>query len=146
MKKKEAAEIIPASPSRGKIRIIEASSRPTTFEGYVKGCPAEVRKRLETIRKIVQKTAPTAVEVISYGMPGYKLNGMLLWFAAHTNHIGFYPKASGIIAFKKELSAYKGSTGSVRFPLDSPLPVAVIEKIVKFRTSENLEKAKKKSK
>ena len=83
-----------------------------------------------------------AIEVISYATPAVKLNGMLVWFAAHTNHIGFYPKASGIDAFKKELSGYKGAKGSVQFPLDKPLPLGLIKKIVKFRVIENLQKAK----
>lgn len=70
------------------------------------------------------------------------LNGILVWFAAHSKHIGFYPKASGIEAFKKELSIYKGAKGSVQFPLDKPLPLGLITKIVKFRVNENLQRKK----
>jgi uncharacterized protein YdhG (YjbR/CyaY superfamily) len=79
-------------------------------------------------------------------MPAYKLNGILVWFAGYKNHIGFYPMASGIETFKKELSVYKGAKGSVQFPLNKPIPLALITKIVKFRVKENLEKAKNKSK
>ena len=79
-------------------------------------------------------------------MPAFKLNGMLVWFAAHSNHIGFYPRASGIEAFKKELSVYKNAKGSVQFPLDKPIPLALITKIVKFRIVENMEHTKIKKK
>ena len=79
-------------------------------------------------------------------MPALKLNGILVWFAAHSKHIGFYPRVSGIEAFKKELSVYKGAKGSVQFPLDKPLPLGLIAKIVKFRVTENLQKAKAKRK
>jgi uncharacterized protein YdhG (YjbR/CyaY superfamily) len=74
-------------------------------------------------------------------MPAFKLNGMLVWFAAHTKHIGFYPGASGIAAFKKELSIYKNAKGSVQFPLYRPLPLGLVAKIVKFRVHENLARA-----
>ena len=77
-------------------------------------------------------------------MPAFKLNGMLVWFAAHSKHIGFYPRASGIEAFKKELSIYKGAKGSVQFPLDKPMPLGLITKIVKFRVNENLHRIKTK--
>jgi uncharacterized protein YdhG (YjbR/CyaY superfamily) len=113
-------------------------------EEYISGYPAEIQKRLERIRAIVKKTAPMADEVISYGMPAYKLNGMLLYFAAHTSHIGLYPMASGIAAFKNDLSDYKSAKGSVQFPNDKPLPVSLISRILKFRVKENLEKAKAK--
>ena len=79
-------------------------------------------------------------------MPAYKLNGMLVYFAAHTNHIGLYPMASGIEAFQKELSAYKSAKGSVQFPNDKPLPTKLITNIIKFRVKENLDKAKAKLK
>ena len=83
-----------------------------------------------------------AKETISYGIPAFTLNGLLVWFAAHKNHIGFYPRASAIAAFKKELSAYKGAKGSVQFPFDKPLPRALISRMVKFRMKQNLSKKK----
>ena len=94
----------------------------------------------------IKKAAPQAEEVISYGMPAFKMYRMLVWFAAHSKHIGFYPGASGIEAFKKELSIYKGAKGSVQFPFDQPLPLGLITKIVKFRVTENLQQAKTKKK
>ena len=96
-------------------------------------------------RQRAQKAAPKAEEAISYGMPAFKLNGLLVWFAAYAKHIGFYPRVSAIAAFKKELSIYKGAKGSVQFPLDKPLPLALITRIVKFRAKENRERQKAKS-
>ncbi|MDP9229975.1 MAG: DUF1801 domain-containing protein [Bacteroidota bacterium] len=112
------------------------------IDEYITSYPKEIQKVLEQLRATVKKAAPQADEVISYGMPAFKLNGMLVWFAAHSKHIGFYPRVSGIEAFKKELSIYKGAKGSVQFPLDNPLPLGLITKIVKFRVIENLQKAR----
>jgi len=111
------------------------------IDAYIAGFPRGTQKLLEQLRATIKKAAPLAEEVISYGMPAFKLNGMLVWFAAHTKHIGFYPRISGIAAFKKELSIYKVAKGSVQFPLDKPLPLGLITKIVKFRVKENLERA-----
>jgi uncharacterized protein YdhG (YjbR/CyaY superfamily) len=118
--------------------------KPESVDEYIKSFPKESQLLLEKVRKTIRKTAPKAVEVISYSMPAYKLDGILVWFAAHTKHIGFYPGASGIAAFKKELSGYKGAKGSVQFPFDEPLPLELISKIVLFRAEENLQKAKSK--
>ena len=96
------------------------------------------------MRLTVKKAAPQAEEKISYGIPAFTLNGMLVWFAAFKNHIGFYPRTSAIAAFKRELSAYNGKKGSVQFPFDKPLPLPLIGRIVKFRVKENLRKSKKK--
>ncbi len=93
------------------------------------------------MRETIRKAAPKAEETISYGMPAYKLKGTLVWFAAHSNHIGFYPGVSGIAAFKKELSPYKSAKGSVQFPVDEPLPLGLVARIVKFRLKEALAKA-----
>src|SRR5436190_18560665 len=116
--------------------------KPKDFDDYASGFPAETRKLLEQMRSVILKSAPAAEEVISYGMPAFKLNGMLVWIAAFSKHIGFYPKKSGIKEFKKELSGYKGAVGSVQFPLDKPLPVGLIAKIVRFRAKENSAKGK----
>lgn len=113
---------------------------------YIAGFPKNVQEVLEKLRATIKKAAPEAEEVISYGMPAFKLNGMLVFFAAHKNHIGFYPTPSGIEAFKKELAAYEGAKGSVQFPVEKPLPFDLITKIVKFRVKENLEKAATKTK
>jgi uncharacterized protein YdhG (YjbR/CyaY superfamily) len=121
-------------------------TKPIDIDQYISGFPEEIQKTLEEFRTTIKKAAPEAEEVISYGMPAFKLNGMLVYFAGYKKHIGFYPTASGIETFKKELSIYQGATGSVQFPLDKPLPSGLITKIVKFRVTENLQKAKKKKK
>ena len=109
---------------------------------YIAGFDPAIKERLEQLRQTIKKTAPAAEETISYMMPAYKLHGMLVYFAGYKNHIGFYPGAGGIEAFKKELSVYKGAKGSVQFPHDKPLPLGLISKIVKYRVKQNLEKAK----
>lgn len=106
--------------------------------------PSDAQQRLQKMRQTIKKAAPQANEKISYGIPAFALNGMLIWFAAFKNHIGFYPRTSAIAAFKKELSAYKGAKGSVQFPFEKPLPLALISRMVKFRVKENLSNAKKK--
>src|SRR5205823_1832484 len=121
-------------------------SKPINIDEYISGFPKETQKILEQLRVTIKKAAPGAKEVISYGIPAFKLNGMLVWFAAYSTHIGFYPRASGIEAFKKELSIYKGAKGSVQFPLDNPLPLGLITKMVKFRVTENLQQTKTKKK
>ncbi len=117
--------------------------KPENVNEYLSGFPKETQGILEKIRATIIKAAPASQEVISYGMPAYKLNGILVYFAAYDKHIGFYPTPSGIEAFKKELSVYKGAKGSVQFPIDKPMPLELISKIVKFRVEED---SKKKSK
>ena len=107
-----------------------------TIDEYIRSFPANIQAILEKIRQTIHQSAPGAIEVISYGMPAFKQNGVLVYFAAHKNHIGFYPTASGIETFKKELSPFKSSKGAVQFPLDTPTPYDLIEKIVKFRVQE----------
>jgi len=115
-------------------------------EEYIAAFPKDKRELLEKLRTTIKKAAPAAEELISYGMPAFKLNGLLVWFAGHNKHIGFYPRVSAIEAFKKELSVYKGAKGSVQFPFDKPVPFALVTRIVKFRVKENLEKLKNKKK
>ena len=114
------------------------------FDDYLLNRPEKVKTLLIQIRHTILKSTPGAEEVISYGMPAVKFYGLLVWYAANKNHIGFYPKASGIEHFKKELKPYKWAKGSVQFPYDKPLPLGLVSKIVKFRIKENLEKAKAK--
>ena len=116
------------------------------IDEYIAGFPEHIQEILEKLRDTIRKAAPGAEEVMSYQMPAFKFHGMLVYFAMHKNHIGFYPTPSGIEAFKKELSAYEGAKGSIKFPIDKPLPLGLITKIVKFRVKENLEKSKTKSK
>lgn len=108
---------------------------------YIAQFPAEVQDMLNELRATVKAAAPDAEETISYAMPTFRLKGNLVHFAAYKNHIGFYPAPSGIKAFSKGLSVYKGAKGSVQFPLSKPLPLKLISEIVKFRVKENLEKA-----
>ena len=115
---------------------------PKNVDEYIAGFDPAIQARLKQMRVTIKKTAPAAEETISYMMPAYKLHGMLAYFAGYKNHVGFYPGAGGIEAFKKELSAYKGAKGSVQFPHDKPLPQGLVTKIVKFRVKQNLEKAK----
>jgi uncharacterized protein YdhG (YjbR/CyaY superfamily) len=109
-----------------------------TIDEYIATFPKDVQKILTTLRNAVQAAAPDAQERISYRMPAFFLKGNLVYFAAFKHHIGFYPTSSGILAFKKELSVYKGAKGSIQFPIDKPLPLDLISKIVKFRVAENL--------
>jgi len=116
------------------------------IDEYISVFPSDVQKRMRELRATIAKAAPQADETINYAIPTFQLNGNLVHFAGYKNHIGFYPAASGIAAFKKELSAYEGAKGSVQFPLDQPLPLGLVTKIVKFRVKENLDKASAKNK
>ena len=118
-------------------------SNVSSFGEYVRPLPAGVRKKMSELRKIVKEEAPGAREKISYGMPAYSLNGVLLYFAAYAHHIGFYPAPSGIRAFKSKLSKYKHSKGAVQFPLEARLPVTLIREMVRFRVRENLTSARR---
>jgi uncharacterized protein YdhG (YjbR/CyaY superfamily) len=113
------------------------------IDKYIAGFPKEVQAILNKVRATIRKAAPDALETINYGIPTFTLNGNLVHFAGFKKHIGFYPAPSGIEKFKKELSVYKGAKGSVQFPLDEPIPYALITRIVKFRVKENLAKGKK---
>jgi uncharacterized protein YdhG (YjbR/CyaY superfamily) len=111
--------------------------RPTTIDEYIAQFPEEVQRVLVRVREAIRESAPGAVEKISYQIPAFTLNGPLVWFAGYKHHIGFYPKGSGIEAFKEELSEYKPAKGSVQFPLDKPIPYELIRRIVRFRVEEN---------
>jgi len=113
---------------------------PTTIDEYIAQFPEEVQQILVEIRALIKEITPEAVEKFSYQMPGFYLNGMLVWFAGHKNHIGFYPTRVGIQAFKDELSPYKFSKGAVQLPLNQPIPYDLIRKMVKFRIAENQRK------
>src|SRR5690349_8273040 len=108
-----------------------------TVTEYFSAQSKDAKAKLQELRSTILKAAPGAEEVISYNIPAVKLNGLLVWYAAFKSHIGFYPRGSGIEAFKKELSKYKFAKGSVQFPLDKPLPLTLVTKIVKFRVKEN---------
>jgi uncharacterized protein YdhG (YjbR/CyaY superfamily) len=115
------------------------------IDQYISTFPNGIQKILEELRATIKSAAPEAEEKISYQIPTFALKGNLVHFAAYKNHIGFYPTPSGIQAFKNELSMYEGAKGSVQFPIDKPLPLELIRKIVKFRVAENLKNAEIKS-
>jgi uncharacterized protein YdhG (YjbR/CyaY superfamily) len=124
------------------------TARPTagSVDEYIAGFPAETRERLEELRAVVRASAPGATETISYAIPTFDLNGRhLVHFAGYASHVGFYPIPSGIEAFKKELAPYKQGKGSVRFPLDRPLPTDLIRRMVEFRVGENTRRGARKS-
>ncbi|MEQ1606525.1 MAG: DUF1801 domain-containing protein [Pyrinomonadaceae bacterium] len=114
-----------------------------TVDKYIEQFPPEIGELLEQMRKTIRVAAPNAEETISYAIPSYRLNGMLVHFAAFSKHIGFYPGAGGIAAFADELAGYKTSKGTVQFPFERPLPLDLVTQIVKFRVEQNLEKKKK---
>jgi uncharacterized protein YdhG (YjbR/CyaY superfamily) len=114
---------------------------PKDIDDYIARFPPEVQVKLEKIRATIRKAAPKAEEAISYMIPTFKLHGNLVHFAAYKNHIGFYPAPRAIEAFKDELAKYEGGKGTVQFPLDKPIPYALIGKIVKFRVQQNLDAA-----
>jgi len=107
---------------------------------YISVFPETTQKILQQVRNTIKKAAPKAAEVISYNMPAFKQNTVLVYFAGYDNHIGFYPTPSALEAFKKEIAVYKSSKGAVQFPLNEPLPLALITKMVKFRVEQTQEK------
>lgn len=108
------------------------------IDEYISQFPRDTQIFLMQIRLTIKKIAPNAVEIIKYRMPTFYLNGNLVHFAAFKNHIGFYPTPSAINAFQKELAVYKSSKGAVQFPINKPLPLQLISKMVKFRVNENV--------
>jgi len=126
--------------------MISDNSTPDDIDKYISNFPDNVQLILQELRATIQKAAPTAKETISYQMPTFTLHGNLVHFAAYKNHIGFYPAPSGIESFKDELKPYKTSKGAIQFPIDKPLPLNLISKIVTNRVEENSNKATKKPK
>lgn len=118
----------------------------TSIDEYIAYYPPNIQPILEELRTIIKQAAPQAKEVISYNMPAFKQHGVLVYFAAYKGHIGFYPTASPIVVFKNELSSYKTSKGAIQFPIDNPLPKKLIQDIVIYRLSEDIEKAQLKKK
>ena len=111
--------------------------QPTTPEAYIRTFPADVQTVLETVRQTIRAAAPDAVETIAYGLPAYKLGGKpLVYFGGFKNHIGLYATPTGHVAFADELSKYKQGKGSVQFPLDKPMPLDLITRIVQFRVNQ----------
>jgi uncharacterized protein YdhG (YjbR/CyaY superfamily) len=117
-----------------------------SIDEYIGTFPQETQKILQEIRATIKAAAPQAEEKISYQMPTFFLNGNLIHFAAFKNHIGLYPTPSGTEAFKEEITKYKAAKGSIQLPIDEPMPLKLISRIVKFRVTENLQKVKAKGK
>ena len=111
-----------------------------TIDEYIATFPKNIQNILEEMRQTIREAAPQAEEAISYQMPAFKQGGVLVWFAAFKNHIGFFPTALGVEAFKEELSYCAISKGTIRFPLDKPIPFDLVKRIVKHRVKENLKR------
>jgi uncharacterized protein YdhG (YjbR/CyaY superfamily) len=120
--------------------------RVRNIDDYIAGFPKDVQEILEKIRMTIRKAAPQAEEAIKYEIPTFRLNGNLIHFAAYAKHIGLYPAPRGVASFKKELSAFEGGKGTVKFPLDKPIPFGLISRIVKFRVKTTRKKAEPKGK
>lgn len=111
-------------------------AQPKDFNDYASRFSQRVRRLLKSVRSTIKEAAPDAEEAISYGIPAFRQGGILVWFAAHEHHIGFYPRASAIAAFKKELKDYMVAKGSEQFPFDAPLPLDLVDRSVRFRLKE----------
>jgi uncharacterized protein YdhG (YjbR/CyaY superfamily) len=116
----------------------------TSIDAYIADFPEKVQELLQTMRATIHAAAPEATEAIKYGIPTFILNGNLVHFGGYKSHIGFYPAPRGIEAFKDETSKYEGGKGTLQFPIDKPLPLDLVTKIVKFRVQDNLERKKRK--
>ncbi len=124
--------------------MVSTKKKFKTINEYINIFPKDVQNILEDIRKTIKEAAPESEEVISYQLPAFKLNGILVYFGAFKNHIGFFPTANAIKVFSKDLSLYETSKGTIRFPLNKPIPYKLVKKITKFRVKENLNKINKK--
>ena len=129
--------------SRDGSRGAKAPASAADVDAYIARFSPAVRARLRDMRKTIRKAAPHATERIAYGVPTFHMSGNLVHFAAFTNHVGFYPGPSGIAAFRAPLAKYKSAKGSVQFPHDEPLPLALVARIVKFRVAEAEKKEKR---
>ncbi len=118
------------------------TSKPKTVDEYIAVAAPHVKEHLERLRIAIQQVAPDAQEGISYEMPVYKLNGVLVYFGGFTKHVSLFPGPEAIETFKEELTGYKTSAGTIQFPITKPVPVGLVKKIVKFRMKANLAKKK----
>lgn len=116
----------------------------TSIDAYIADYPENLQELLQIMRETIHKAAPEATEAIKYGIPTFILNGNLVHFGSYKNHIGFYPAPRGIEAFKEETAQYEGGKGTLKFPIDKPLPLDLVSRIVKFRVQDNLERKRKK--
>jgi uncharacterized protein YdhG (YjbR/CyaY superfamily) len=114
-----------------------------TIDEYIARFPKEIAENLQKLRKTIKEAAPDTEESMSYQMPAFRLNGILVYFAAFKDHISFFPTSSGVAAFRKYLADYKTSKGTIQFPLNKPIPIDLVKNIVKYRARENLKKITK---
>ncbi len=117
------------------------AKRPTDIDSYISQFPADVRAVLQEVRETIRRAAPDAEETISYMMPAFRQHGILVYFAAWKNHIGLYPPISGDKALEKAVARYAGPKGNLQFPLGEPMPLDLIERVVKLRVKQNAAKA-----
>ena len=117
--------------------------RPTSVSEYIEAAPKEARKKLREMRVYIRKAAPDATEGLKWGMPAFSYGRILVTFAVHKHHIGFYPTPSAVKAFAKELSKFNTARGSIQFPLEKPLPLPLIRRITAFRVRESIEQNRK---
>lgn len=120
---------------------MDSTKTYNSVDEYIAAQPENTKALLQEIRQIIKQSAPAVSEIISYGMPAYKQHGVLVYFAANKQHIGFYPTASPIVVFANELTTYKTSKGAIQFPIKTGIPVELVEKIVKYRINEDELKA-----
>ena len=118
----------------------QASKRPKTIDEYIDAAPEDAKKKLREMRACIRGVAPDAVEGLKWGMPAFSYQRILVTFAAHKKHIGFYPTPPAVKAFAKELSRFATASGSIQFPLDGPLPLSLIRRITEYRAKESLQK------
>jgi uncharacterized protein YdhG (YjbR/CyaY superfamily) len=123
------------APAYGRIKF-------SSIDEYHASFPAEIQKLLQQLRQAIRQAAPQATETISYNIPTFKMNKNLVHYAAHKDHIGFYPASRVITVFKEELTGFRTSKGTIQFPLEEPLPIALIKKIVRYRITEDAAKTK----
>jgi uncharacterized protein YdhG (YjbR/CyaY superfamily) len=123
--------------------MISRKTKPKTIAEYIKAAPKESQEKLREMRACIHKVAPEAKESLKWGMPAFSSGRILVMFAAFKHHIGFYPTASAVKAFAKDLSRFKTAKGSIQFPLEKPLPVSLIRKITSFRIRESNEQDRK---
>jgi uncharacterized protein YdhG (YjbR/CyaY superfamily) len=116
---------------------MDSKTAYNTVDEYIAAQSETIQPILNQLREVIKSAAPTASEIISYGMPAYKIHGVLVYFAANKHHIGFYPTASPITVFSDELAVYKTSKGAIQFPLKTPIPIDLIRRIVEFRINED---------
>ena len=124
--------------------MISANKKPATIDEYIHNFPESIQIKLEQIRKTIKKAAPEAKEVINYRMPAFKMNSVLVYFAAFKDHISFFPTSNPLKVFSKELSKYETSKGTIKFPFDKNIPLELISKITKYRLQEDLKKQRDK--